>query len=140
MAAAEHAVRQGHQCAFGEKAQDLAEHTLRQFLVVSYQLIDVHAEVREIFSKWSKPDMRIGIEVSFAELDEPAESSKAIHRPDHGLASQRVEHDVHANALGECGNLVDEGERARIADEVGAEVAQQRSLVVATCSRNNARS
>ena len=42
----------------------------------------------------------------------------------HGFARQRVEHHVHAGTVGECSNLVHEGEGARIADEVDAKITQ----------------
>ena len=42
--------------------------------------------------------MGVGVEVALAEFDEASERLQAIHRPDHRLAGQRVQHDVDAFA------------------------------------------
>src|SRR5437899_8915787 len=107
MASAKHAIRQRDQRAVREEPQDFAEQPFRQLLVVPDQLIDVHAEVGEVLAQWPKAEMRVGVEIAFAQLDEATEATEAIHGPDHGLARQRVEHHIHSRTAGKCGYLVD---------------------------------
>ena len=127
----EQSIGQWNQGAFGEQSQDFAQQTPRQLLVVPDQLIDVDAEVSEVPSQRPKPEMRVGVEITLAELDEASEPRNAIHGSDHRLARQRIEHDVHPGTVGECRDLVDESQGSRVAHEIGAEIAQQRPLFVA---------
>ena len=126
--AAEHAMRQGLEFAGREQLNQFAEQALRELAMVDDQLVDVDAEVAEVAAERPQADMSVGVEIALAELDEPAERPQAVERADHRFAGQRIQHDVDAAALGVGGNLVGEGERARIQHQVGAEIAQHRAL------------
>ena len=137
VARVEDAVRQGSKLPGCQQLNHFGEQLARQFPVFADQLVDVDAEIGEVAPQRPQAEMGVGIEVTLAQLYEAAERSQAIHRPCHGPTGERIQHDVDAFAGGVLGDLVSEGQAARITDEVDAKIAQEGPLLVAACGRDD---
>src|SRR5262245_27128986 len=107
-------MRQGRELSNGKKIEQLAKHGAGKFLMFVDQLINIDSEIGQVSPKWPHANVRIAIEVSLAELNEPPERSEAIHRPSHCLSGKRVQDDVYAVALSEGHHLIGKGKGSRV--------------------------
>ena len=137
MCPVENTMRKGREFTLGEEVDHFGEQLLRQCPVGADELVDVDAEIAQIAAQRPQTEMGVGVEVALAQFDEATERLQAIHGTYHRLAGQRVQDNVDTLAAGEAHHVLREREGAGIADEVGAEAAQQGPLLAAAGRRDD---
>ena len=74
----------------------------------------VNRDVGQAVLERSQPDLRVFMDVTLAELEEPTTLAEAFQTLGDRLAGERVEHDVDAFSVGRIENVISEVERAGI--------------------------
>ena len=72
-----------------------------KFGAVDKESVCVDAEVAEIVAKGTKTDSAVRVQIALANLEEAAKRAKALEALRDGLAGERVEDYVDADATGE---------------------------------------
>ena len=79
---------------------------------------------REVAAEREEPQPGVGVDVAFADLDEPSADGQQFESGALCCAGQRVEHDIHAIPVGVTTDLLGELDAARVIDMLNSHVAQ----------------
>ena len=91
----------------------------------------VDAVEREVAAEREESQLGVAVDVALADLDEPPAQGQQLEPGQLRGAGHRVEHDVHAIAVGVAADLLGELDAARVVDMLNSHVAQQLSTLLA---------
>ena len=57
-------------------------------------MVGIDAEIRNVAAEGAQPDLGIGVKITLAEFEEPAEGAHQVDAALHGLAGERVESNI----------------------------------------------
>lgn len=118
------------QRVFREKLHHLAEQATGQIRALGHQLVGIDTKIADVISERAQTDAGVLVEIAFAQFQEAAERAQYLQITVDGFTGQRVEHHIHARAMGVGENFIAIRERTRIVDVRNAHHAQEIAFFV----------
>jgi len=118
-------MRERPDLAGGERSGNFAEQPFGKLGPTHRQLVHVDRKIGNVPAQWPRVKPAIFIKIALAELDKTTERLQQLEACFHGLAVQRIEHDIDPGAARRLAYRRDKAKLARVADMIGTDETQE---------------